>query len=247
MSSSSTRRLSGVWGSSSSDVFAIGEQGTILHYNGSDWSPMTSGTTSNLEGVWGASHSDVFAVGWEGTIRHYDGTTWSAMTSGTGNGLSAVWGTSPSDVFAVGWEGTILHYVKPIQAGSLKIYNFNDLNGNGVPDFGESPLAGWELTISGIGKRVTGSDGWIIIDLSTSGMYTVTETLKSGWLTTTPNPQTADLTANNEVTLYFGNVEQVQHPPLVPVVGTWGAVLMGIVFAGSMIWLVAFRARRKAA
>jgi len=43
--------LLGVWGSSSSNVFAVGDGGTILHYNGSAWGSMTSGTTSHLYGV----------------------------------------------------------------------------------------------------------------------------------------------------------------------------------------------------
>ena len=55
--------LFGIWGSSATDVFAVGRRGTILHYNGSNWSPMTSGTTTDLVDVWGSSSNDVFAVG----------------------------------------------------------------------------------------------------------------------------------------------------------------------------------------
>ncbi len=58
--------INNVWGDFGADVFAVGDGGTILHYNGSVWSEMTSGTTQDLEGVWGSSGSDVFAVG--GTI-----------------------------------------------------------------------------------------------------------------------------------------------------------------------------------
>ena len=47
--------LYGVWGSSGSDVFAVGDAGTILHYDGSAWTPMSSGTTDSLRGVWGSS------------------------------------------------------------------------------------------------------------------------------------------------------------------------------------------------
>ena len=43
--------LNGVWGSSGSDVFAVGEAGTILHYHGSAWSAMISGTTMPLNEV----------------------------------------------------------------------------------------------------------------------------------------------------------------------------------------------------
>ncbi|MBW1786259.1 MAG: hypothetical protein JRK53_06510, partial [Deltaproteobacteria bacterium] len=59
--------INGIWGASSSNVFAVGELGTILHYNGSKWSVMSSGTTVTLKSVWGSSGTDVFAVGNFGT------------------------------------------------------------------------------------------------------------------------------------------------------------------------------------
>jgi hypothetical protein len=102
--------LNGVWGISATDVFAVGDAGTILHYDGTDWSAMSSGTTASLNGVWGSSAADVFAIGDDGTILHYDGTSWSAMTSNTAWTLFGVWGSSASDVFAVGGSGTIVHY-----------------------------------------------------------------------------------------------------------------------------------------
>ena len=111
MSSGTTWWLEGVWGSSGSNVFAVGGDGTILHYNGSSWSAMSSGTSANYLGdVWGSSGSNVFAVGYWGTIQHYHGGSWSGMSSGTTNGLSGVWGSSGSNVFAVGSSGAILHY-----------------------------------------------------------------------------------------------------------------------------------------
>jgi hypothetical protein len=62
-----------VWGSSGSDVFAVGDGDTILHYDGADWSAMSSGTYHRLYGVWGSSDRDVFAVGGGGAILHYSG------------------------------------------------------------------------------------------------------------------------------------------------------------------------------
>jgi hypothetical protein len=65
MVSGTSESLYGVWGASSSNVFAVGSQGTILHYDGSTWSTMASGTTSwELTAVWGASASDVYSVGY---------------------------------------------------------------------------------------------------------------------------------------------------------------------------------------
>ncbi|MBI3032103.1 thioredoxin domain-containing protein [Candidatus Woesearchaeota archaeon] len=111
--SGTTKHLVGIWGSSSNDVFAVGYDGTILHYNGVSWTEMESGTKVqkvHLSGIWGSSSNDVFAVGWDGTILHYDGNTWTEMESGTPYTLFNIWGSSSNDVFAVGWDGTILHY-----------------------------------------------------------------------------------------------------------------------------------------
>jgi hypothetical protein len=51
MASGTTYQLNGIWGSSSTDVFAVGEDGIIMHYNGSTWSSMSSGTTGWFTGV----------------------------------------------------------------------------------------------------------------------------------------------------------------------------------------------------
>jgi hypothetical protein len=112
MTSGTTQALRGVWGSSGSDVFAVGDRGTILHYNGVSlsWSPMTSGFSDTLiNSVWGSSGSNVFAVDWSGTILHYNGVSWTPMYSGTTKWLWGVWGSSGSNLFAVGLSGTILH------------------------------------------------------------------------------------------------------------------------------------------
>jgi len=102
--------LSRVWCGGPNFYLAVGGGGTILRYDGSNWSFMDSGTTTWLQGVWGSSTTDIFAVGAGGTILHYDGSSWSAMASGTTEPLLTVWGTGPNDVFAVGANGTILHY-----------------------------------------------------------------------------------------------------------------------------------------
>lgn len=102
--------LYGVWVNTPSDVFAVGAAGTILHYDGSSWSSMTSGTSLSLYAVWGTSGAHVIAVGDQGTILRYDGSSWSSMASGTTAALNAVWGSAPHNVLAVGANGAILRY-----------------------------------------------------------------------------------------------------------------------------------------
>ena len=77
------KRWNGVWGDSSSDIFIVGNSGTIAHYDGSVWTMQNSGLTHDLLSVWGASGTDVFVAGGAGTILHYDGTTWRRVTSNT--------------------------------------------------------------------------------------------------------------------------------------------------------------------
>jgi hypothetical protein len=117
--SGTTQTLTGIWGSSATDVYAVGWDGTILHYEGTDWSADLSGDGSILHAVWGSSAMDVFAVGHtsspnEAVILHYDRTGWNVQTQmDDGINLSDVWGSSASDVFAVGafrYENKILHY-----------------------------------------------------------------------------------------------------------------------------------------
>jgi hypothetical protein len=56
-------RLNGVWGSGAEDVWAVGDAGTILHWNGHAWAALSGGTTEALSAVWGSGPDDVWAVG----------------------------------------------------------------------------------------------------------------------------------------------------------------------------------------
>jgi photosystem II stability/assembly factor-like uncharacterized protein len=104
------RSLYSIWGSSSTDVFAVGSFGRIYHYDGEDWNLMPSGSEDIFRGVWGVNGNNVFAVGFDGRILHYDGNDWSAMASGTTEHLLDIWGYSGTDTYIVGYNGTILHY-----------------------------------------------------------------------------------------------------------------------------------------
>jgi hypothetical protein len=106
-----------IWGSSSSDVFIVGESkipfegGCVAHYNGATWTFQITESNTFFNGIWGFSGSDVYAVGggFDYDVYHYNGVTWSPMSS-LPIGLRQVWGTSPTDIFASGAVGKIFHY-----------------------------------------------------------------------------------------------------------------------------------------
>ena len=65
---------------SPSDLFLVGDGGTILHSSDAvTWNAQASGTANDLT----AAEEHLFAVGAAGTILHYDGTSWSAQSSPT--------------------------------------------------------------------------------------------------------------------------------------------------------------------
>ena len=105
-----------VWGATESDIFAVGDSGHMIHYDGSGWTPLkTKGwtvPTNDLNAVWGVTGGGgVFAVGSEGSIvqgRHKGDLA--LVPTPTEARLLEVWGRSASDVFAVGEGGTILHF-----------------------------------------------------------------------------------------------------------------------------------------
>ena len=63
--------LRGLWASSDNNVYAVGDAGTILQFDGAMWRQVTSNTTTNLRAVWGSSFNNIYAVGEGGTVLHY--------------------------------------------------------------------------------------------------------------------------------------------------------------------------------
>ncbi len=70
--------------------FAVGDTGTILKYNGTNWTVDTSPTSNNLLGVYVVSASEAWAVGAAGTIIEWNGSTWSPVTSPTATQMNAI-------------------------------------------------------------------------------------------------------------------------------------------------------------
>ena len=113
-----TAELEGIWGGPT-NLWVVGGNGTLLHYDGTAWSHAISleqarelGSrleSASLQALWGSAPDDVWAVGM--AILHYDGTAWSDATPEMDlEWLRAIWGGGADDIWAVGNRGAIVHY-----------------------------------------------------------------------------------------------------------------------------------------
>ncbi|MBL8950425.1 MAG: hypothetical protein JNK82_06590 [Myxococcaceae bacterium] len=97
------------WGSAADDVWAAGERGTLMHFDGRGWSGRAELVAEDLLALWGSGPRDVWASGRGGVLLHFDGETWRRSDSGTTEPLWAFAGRGPNDVFAVGGTAA-LHF-----------------------------------------------------------------------------------------------------------------------------------------
>lgn len=109
--------INAVWGSSASNVYAVGWDHTIYHFDGDMWDLVDvsglfpdGGSSSFIDdffAVWGSSGSDVFAAT-DGAIVHFDGSKWARTDLGFW--VREIWGSGENDVYAVGDNATIGHF-----------------------------------------------------------------------------------------------------------------------------------------
>lgn len=98
--------LHGVHGSSASDVWAVGDRGLALHFDGTLWRRVATPTGSTLSGVFTVSPSLAYAVGESGVALGWNGVAWQPLpalplAAQTAN-LGAVWAAPGGDVWVTG-------------------------------------------------------------------------------------------------------------------------------------------------
>jgi photosystem II stability/assembly factor-like uncharacterized protein len=109
---------------SADDIWTVGDEGTILHYDGVQWNEITSSAIDNtfsLTAVTATSKHNVWVTGSLGVLLHYDGTTWTRITASifdAGANLPNLLSISMSSTYD-GWivgnrahssNGLIFHY-----------------------------------------------------------------------------------------------------------------------------------------
>jgi hypothetical protein len=97
-------------GRAANDIYAVGAGGTVRHYDGIAWSPVTSGTVDELLDVWANPVGDVFIAGKNGTVLRCSGANCLPLHPPTSESLGGIWGSSDTSVWVVSWTGTLLRY-----------------------------------------------------------------------------------------------------------------------------------------
>ncbi len=150
--------LSAVWGSSSTDIFAVGgtpAQAEIYHFDGSAWRAMDVPPVPLLIWVFGFAPDDVIAVGVAGGVVRYDGVSWKSLDSGVTEDLWGVWGSAANDIWIVG--GTT-------GRGDPELIHFDGASFTPVAVPANDRAASSLFKVYGIGSKVfaVGENGLII-------------------------------------------------------------------------------------
>ena len=102
------RVLWSVWGDDD-QVVAVGDEGTIVAFDGRRWLAHAAPSPLHLHGVWGRRADRIYAVGDFATVIEFDGSRWREIHRlGVDVSAVAVAGFGPHDLFVVGDEGLIL-------------------------------------------------------------------------------------------------------------------------------------------
>ena len=162
-----TSDLNGLSGRSSNDLWAVGDNGTVLHYDGVSWSISGEGGGFHLQSVWlkpqTSGTEGVYAVSTGGRLYTYDGGGWLAQQIASATSvLNDVWGVGEM-LIAVGDDGIVT--TKNSAGQSWKGQVTNDISSRDLMAIvGTSPT---EITLVGKEGVIIDSDGdkWNVVDI----------------------------------------------------------------------------------
>jgi photosystem II stability/assembly factor-like uncharacterized protein len=150
--SPTTNTLNGVYFVNENDGWAVGNSGTILHYDGDNWQIVDSPTTRDIDDVCFVSSENGWAVGYAGVVLHFDGIRWE---------ISAELAAAPRDVFFLdaenGWIASAPWYKSSL--GETKSYGLYYFDGTGWHDI-TPPIGGSGINLYTV-YFLDKNDGWV--------------------------------------------------------------------------------------
>jgi len=139
--------LYAVWGSSPDDVWAVGDKGTIIHWDGVEWRKIDAGITTRITSIWGKSESEIYIVpisGVRSSLYKFDGSLWNKIFDDIGIYSTTLWSAKSGNLIIGGtslleYDGSILRSINIAgrTRGIVKVRGSNINNIFTAGDFGE--------------------------------------------------------------------------------------------------------------
>ncbi len=109
-----TERVNALWGAVANDLWAVGDNSLLMHWDGSKWSRWR--LAGDLRAVWGSARDDVWINGCANNFYHWNGAIWNRspnpIPADYVGACLTLGGTSAADVSAIDtyrflhWNGT---------------------------------------------------------------------------------------------------------------------------------------------
>lgn len=162
---------------------------TLLHYDGSSWSQLSSGSSPGIPSdSWsgrdlnavhvidtnGNGYGNIgFAVGQGGILLRYNGSNWVSDVSGTSDDLNGVYVVSSAEAWAVGENGRLLRW-NGVSWGTYTSPTGNDLNAVSMLDTTGDGFANFGVAVGSNGRIIT-YDGttWVSTSSGSDDLYAV--------------------------------------------------------------------------
>jgi photosystem II stability/assembly factor-like uncharacterized protein len=88
-------------------MIAVGNNGTIIHWNGSESHIQNRLTAENLNGIFVVSSSEIYVVGENETFLYYNGLNWQRAFQFSPLGINSIWGPDSDHLFAAGEQASV--------------------------------------------------------------------------------------------------------------------------------------------
>ena len=101
---------------SATDVYAVGEKGVFVHFDGTQWSSIDAGVSAPLRSLWGDGTGAVYVAGWKGTVLRWDGAAFADVPLPAGLARDAgfspnyIIGSKPSDLWILAGNRDALRF-----------------------------------------------------------------------------------------------------------------------------------------
>jgi len=156
--------LNGLWGMAVGSLFAVGEGGLIVAFDGGGWTQQFDAklVPGDFKAIHGSGAQTIWAVGTKGSAAHFDGTTWQPGDLG-GADANAVY---IADVLN-GWAGTTSGLYRMQDGATWTPYFESGLSINALGLHGSGPDDVWAVGMTG---KIAHWDGksWKMVPSGTS-------------------------------------------------------------------------------